>query len=111
MRSNDMSSESSSTLNGRKIASFSIVHDYYQLVFVDGSQLSIYTPFTIRTKKSNSVEDCIGETILSAVRNKESLLLTTSEESKINISLKEDDMSGPEAAYFTDVTGQMIVWP
>jgi hypothetical protein len=100
-----------SALVGRTINAVERVHDYYQITFSDGAQLSIYTPFRVEGGSPETPRFGIGQTIVSAAQVQDDFVVTTSTDMRIAFSLRECDLNGPEGLYFSAVDQSPIVWP
>jgi hypothetical protein len=94
-------------LKGEQLSAVTFVHDYVQLAF-DGPSISVYMPMsveangaTIRTGDEqfrNAICAQIAKQVENAaLRVGEALVITFNDGSRILISLREDDYSGPEA--------------
>lgn len=106
-------------LIGTELSSVEFVRDYLQLRF-DGPCLNVITdPVLIISNKEFTRTDfgfcdrlCqfIGKQVTEATIDKDQTLLKFSDESKIVISLKEEDRKAAEAVIFYRNKNQLWVW-
>ncbi|WP_124607065.1 hypothetical protein [Burkholderia sp. Bp9142] len=104
-------------LEGRELGAVTFVRDYVQLHF-EGPLLNAYVwPIVLTGNERYSVggrgyrdELCarIGCTVNSAEETEEHMTLSFSDGSSVEISLRDEDRSGPEAVLLDDGSGQ--VW-
>ena len=100
-------SDSFKQLEGEQLGAVTFVQDYLQLAF-DGPGFSIFMPVTVEsgglttrsgdTQFRNALCEQIAKRVRSVVRQEaEALIITFHDDSRISISLRESDYSGPEA--------------
>ena len=106
-------------LEGEQLSSVTFVQDYIQLHF-DGPGINVYMPMsvevgatTIRSGDSQFRNALCGQ-IAKIVRNvsfrdAEALTITFMDDSRLSISLRHEDYSGPEALEAHDFTDAPII--
>ena len=93
---------------GKVIECFQSIQDYYQILFTDGSILSIYNPVAITNFDQESLNKY---QVVSVNTDKESIELLLNRNGSIKVSLLNDDYRGPEAMEYSNPDGPPIVWP
>ena len=97
-------------LIGEQLSSVEFVQDYFQLRF-DGPTINVYNPTTVVAGKNRAVswQDQFRNSICGQIAKKvsrteikkeECLILESEDNSRIEVSLREEDYEGPEAIYF-----------
>jgi hypothetical protein len=84
------------------------VHDYFQILFVDGSVLSVFN----RSHWINQNLDLgvKGASIQNVQSSEEKIQIEFSNGAALVVGLTNDDYFGPEAMTFDVDGGQTIVW-
>lgn len=107
-------------IRGRHLSSVVSVQDYVQLRF-DGVCLTVNAPLSVLTTSglhntlspglADSLRDRIGQSVrrASALEN-ERILIELTDDSQIEISLRDEDQVSPEAVVITNEDGMSVVW-
>lgn len=107
-------------LENRELAGVTFIRDYLQLSF-DGPSMTIYLWPVVKNKGAiftidksgyrDSLCDQIGKLVTQTIENPDEILrLQFSDGSEIEVSLKEDDQIGPEAAALLLEDEAWFVW-
>lgn len=91
-------------ITGRTIRAIEDVEDYIQVFFSGGGVLNLYNPVAPFSRRR-----LIGKTIELLSYDTKRLLLQVSDGSRLTMSCLDEDYVGPEAFYFKDSDGTMIV--
>ena len=94
-------------LIGLIITKIEEVHDYIQLVFSDGTTLSI---FNNNHYDGGSVLIVEGKKVVSVEEGDSKVVLTLDDGSCLSIGLSDDDYNGPEAIVLRRVGEFPVVW-
>ena len=94
-------------LIGLTISKIEEVHDYVQIVFCDGTTLSIFNNYVydggsivgLEGKASNSVEE-----------SGDGVLIVFNDGKSFSVGLKDDDYNGPEAMVLRHQGKSPVVW-
>jgi hypothetical protein len=81
------------------------VHDYLQITFSDESTVNVYNKYSY----DGDVSDLEGKTLLS-IAEQPDLVSLRFFGSELQISLADDDFSGPEAIEFRRPGKKPVVW-
>jgi hypothetical protein len=87
------------------VARVELVHDYLQFTFSDGSTLNIYNKY----RYFGDVADIENKTLVSVDETQERVLLHFSG-SQLEIGLRNEDYSGPEALALQRPGHALVVW-
>jgi hypothetical protein len=117
---NNQQNESLSDLKNRRLGAVTFVQDYLRLDF-DGPRLTAYLCPTIKTKtvelnlSTAGYRDAlcrqIGKKVNDAYKVRgEKLVIQFEDQVVLEISLREEDQVGPEAAMLVDANERISVW-
>ena len=84
------------------------IHDYFQIVFSDGSGLSVYNDhfFTGCT-----LESITGSSVSSVLESPEEVVIDFSGRGSLSVGLKDNDyVSGPEAMQLNRPGKPTVIW-
>ena len=92
---------------GVKIESVVFLHDYLQLVFLDGSILSVYNNYQF-----SEPLDCASayDEIVDVIESTLQIQIYFKLRGVLSIGLEDDDFNGPEAIVFFKKGNPPIVW-
>jgi len=99
-----------SRIAGRVIKSASIVHDYVQLNFDDGSILNVFNQIRTPTINDGFVAWLANKRVLEDITNKDVIILRLSGGDSVEIGMSDADYRGPEALELIEADGKRIVW-
>ena len=117
---NDQQNESLSDLKNRQLGAVTFVQDYLQLYF-DGPRFTAYLFPTLKTKTAElnistpGYRDAlcrqIGKKVNDAYKVRgEKLVIQFEDQVVFEISLRQEDQVGPEAAMVVDANERISVW-
>ena len=81
-------------LIGLSISKIEKVQDYIQIIFLDGSILSIFNSYVYDGKVLKDIE---GKSIMSTEESKSFMIIHFNSGHSLSVGLNEDDFNGPEA--------------
>ena len=96
---------------GKKVIRARQVHDYYQLLFDDGSVLNILNNFIVSGNMEYNITQFIGS-VVTSINNTgcPAIEIRFSDGKWIRIGISENDYNGPEAMEYIDNNGIFTVW-
>lgn len=94
-------------LIGLIISKVEEVHDYIQIVFSDGTTLSIFNNYVC---ESGSVLGIEGKEVKSVKESGDGILIVFGDSSSISVGLRDDDYNGPEAMVLRQEGKSPVVW-
>ncbi|MDN3649164.1 hypothetical protein QWZ13_09600 [Reinekea marina] len=94
-------------LIGLIISEIEEVHDYIQIVFSDGTTLSIFNNYVY---DGGSVLGIEGKEVKSVEESGDGILIVVDDGRSISIGLKDDDYNGPEAMVLRQEGKSPVVW-
>ncbi len=94
-------------LIGLIISKIEEVHDYIQLVFSDGTTLSIFNNYYCDGSSVLSIE---GKKIKSVEEKDRKVVITFEDGGCISVGMTDDDYNGPEAMVLRREEESPIVW-
>ena len=94
-------------LIGLIISKIEEVHDYIQIVFSDGTKLSIFNNYVY---DGDSVLGIEGREVKSVEEHGDGILIVLDDGRSISIGLKDDDFYGPEAMVLKQEGKSPVVW-
>ena len=78
---------------GKEVEKIVYIHDYFQLIFDDGSILNLYNKITTFV----NVELIIGKKVFDVILDDEELEIKILSNLNIRMSMKKEDYNSPEA--------------
>ena len=94
-------------LIGLIIGKIEEVHDYIQVVFSDGTTLSIFNNYVCDAGSILSIE---GKTVRSVEESDSSVVIYFEGGKSLSIGLNDDDYNGPEAMVLRQEGKSPVVW-
>ncbi|TQV84821.1 hypothetical protein FKG94_04720 [Exilibacterium tricleocarpae] len=94
-------------LIGLIISKIEEVHDYIQVVFSDGTTLSIFNNYVYDGGPVTGIE---GRKVKSVEESGDSVLIIFDDGRTISVGLKDDDYNGPEAMVLRQEGKSPVVW-
>lgn len=94
-------------LVGLIIGKIEKVHDYVQIVFSDGTALSIFNNYVY---DGGSVFGVEGKTVRSVEESGSSIIILFESGESLSIGLDDDDYNGPEAMVLRQEGKCPVVW-
>ncbi|MEL4238235.1 hypothetical protein [Shewanella xiamenensis] len=94
-------------LAGLIISRIEEIHDYIQIVFSDGTTLSIFNNYVY---DGGSKLDIEGMQVKSIEESNDSALIVFASGRSITVGLTDDDYNGPEAMVLSQNGKSPIVW-
>ena len=94
-------------LIGLIIGKIEEVHDYIQIVFSDGTTLSIFNNYVY---DGGSVLSLEGKEVKSVDKSGDSILIVFDDGRSISVGLNDDDYNGPEAMVLKLEGKYPVVW-
>ena len=94
-------------LIGLIISKIAEVHDYIQVVFSDGTTLSIFNSYAY---DNGSALDFEGKEVKSVEESENGILIVFDDGRSISVGLKDDDYNGPEAMVLRQEGKSPVVW-
>ncbi|OAM51576.1 hypothetical protein A7981_08845 [Methylovorus sp. MM2] len=86
------------------------LHDYVQLHFDNKSILNINNRFAV-SEKDQSISKFKGLKVKEVTEMPEIITISFSNGQHINIGLKDEDFTSPEALELTLANGSIFIWP
>jgi hypothetical protein len=83
------------------------LHDYFQIVFSDGTNLSIFNKYDY---DGGSVLDIEGKTVKSVNESESSAIIFFESGESLSIGFDDDDYNGPEAMALRREGESPLVW-
>jgi hypothetical protein len=83
------------------------VHDYIQIVFTDGTVLSIFNNYVY---DAGSVVELEGKEVKFAEEPCDTILIVFDDDSFVCVGLNDDDYNGPEAMVLKQEGKPPIIW-
>lgn len=94
-------------LIGLIISKIEEVHDYIQVVFSDGTTLSIFNNYVYDGELITGIE---GRKVKSVEESGDRVLIIFDNSEAISIGLKDEDYNGPEAMVLNQEGKSPVVW-
>ncbi|MBY0475581.1 MAG: hypothetical protein K2Q13_11050 [Nitrosomonas sp.] len=94
-------------LIGHIIKKVEEVHDYVQIVFSDGTTLSIFNNYRYDGGSILSIE---GKAVKSIDKKEGNIIITLADGKCVSIGMEDDDYNGPEAIVLKREGESPIVW-
>jgi len=94
-------------LVGLTIGSIEKIHDYVQIIFSDGTTLTIFNNFVFDFGRRSVIE---GVEIKSVDESATALTIFFESEASLSIGLNADDYNGPEAMVLRREDTPAVVW-
>ena len=94
-------------LIGLIVSKIEEVHDYIQIVFSDGANLSIFNNYVYN---GGSVLGIEGKTVRSVEESGNSVIILFDSGESLFIGLDDDDYNGPEAMVLRQEGKSPVVW-
>ncbi len=99
-------------IKNKKVKHFLKIHDYFQIYFEDDYILTIFNKFdskniTFIDSDNNIVDDIV---VLEVIENLEFIKIIFSNNSYIEVSLKDEAYLGPEAMTFGQKGKIPLIW-
>ena len=94
-------------LIGLIIGKIEEVHDYIQIVFSNGTTLSIFNNYVY---DGGSVLGIEGKEVKSVEESGDGILIVFGDGRSISVGLKDDDYNGPEAMVLKQEGESPVVW-
>jgi hypothetical protein len=101
------------TLVGTNLTGVIRIHDYVQLLFQDGTILSVFNPLTVlKSETDTAIENCIGRKVLLAINNEdlETVQMELEGEIIIRVDLRHQSYRVPEAMVLSRPGKPIVVW-
>lgn len=94
-------------LIGLLISRIEEVHDYIQVIFSDGTALSIFNNHSYDDGSIHTVE---GKKVKSVEEVDNKVIITFEDDDCFSIGMTDDDYNGPEAMVLRREDGPPVVW-
>jgi len=83
------------------------VNDYIQVVFSDGTTLSIFNNYSYESGSVRAVE---GKKVKSVEEVNNKVIITFEDDDCLSIGMGDDDYNGPEAMVLRQKSEPLVVW-